>query len=160
MARLPFQVLIYLYRPLADGEFAYALLQRADHGYWQAIAGGGETRPGGEAETPLEAARRETFEETGLSPQAPFIRLQTIEPVPVTEFAGRAHWGDDLYVIPQHCFGVQAPQTELLLSREHTTYCWLSFQDAFRLVRFEGNRTALWELNCRLKKTIQPPPEI
>ncbi len=159
MARLPYQVLIYLYRPLADGEFEYALLQRADRGYWQAIAGGGETKAGGEAETPLEAARRETHEETGLIPKAPFIPLQTVEPIPVTEFSARARWEADLYIVPQYCFGVQSPQAELHLSREHTAYRWLPFEDAFRLIRFEGNRTALWELNCRLKKTIQPPPE-
>ena len=161
MARLPFQVLVYLYRPLPGGEFEYALFQRADHGCWQAIAGGGESIASAD-ETPLEAARRETREETGLAPEAPFIQLQTVEPIPVTEFSARANWRPDLYVIPQYCFGVQAPAAELRLSHEHITYCWLPFPEACRLLKFDGNRTALWELDCRLRgldaRRAPPPP--
>lgn len=40
MARVPFQVLVYLYRRTAEAEFA--LFRRADGGWWQGIAGGGE----------------------------------------------------------------------------------------------------------------------
>ena len=161
MARLPFQVLVYLYRPVGDGRFEYALMQRADRGFWQGIAGGGESKPDGTAETPLEAAQRETLEETGLTPQGPFIQLQTVEPIPVTEFAGRANWPADLYVVPQHCFGVQASGAEPRLSREHTACRWLPFEEAYRLLKFDGNRTALWELNCRLRGVdprTEPPP--
>ncbi len=168
MARLPFQVLVYLYRPRADGGYEYALLRRgdcdtehrgdlADSGkeqpgsFWQAIAGGGETKPDGCDETPLEAAQRETLEETGLAPTAPFLLLQTLEPIPVSEFSGRAHWSQDLYVVPQYCFGVLVSDVELRLSHEHTAYCWLPFQEAYRLIKYDGNRTALWELDCRLR---------
>ena len=39
----------------------YAIFQRSDGDYWQAIAGGGE-----EGETPEEAAKREIQEEAGI----------------------------------------------------------------------------------------------
>ena len=148
MSRAPFNVAVYLYRR-ASGGGEYALLRRADAGFWQGVSGGGT-----EGETPLDAARRETFEETGLVPESPFIQLDTVEPLPVTLFQGDFGWPDDLYVIPQHWFGVQAPDgAELTLSHEHTAYRWCGYEEALRLLRYDGNRTALWELDRRLAGT-------
>ncbi|MBN2149346.1 MAG: NUDIX domain-containing protein [Anaerolineales bacterium] len=146
MSRAPFQVLVYPYRPAGAGDFLYAVFKRADHHYWQGVAGGGE-----EGESPIQAARRETFEETGISPNASFLPLQTVEPIPVTEFKDSQLWGEETYIIPQYCFGVLAPSSELTLSQEHSLYCWLPFAEAFRRLKFEGNRTALWELDRRLR---------
>ncbi|MGN2638956.1 hypothetical protein ACTD5D_22895 [Nocardia takedensis] len=39
---------------------------------------------------------------------------------------------------------------ELVLSDEHTGYRWCSFEQAQSLVRWDSNRTALWELEHRL----------
>jgi dATP pyrophosphohydrolase len=97
MARAPFQVLVYPYRQAGDGEFEYALLQRSDAGWWQAVAGGGE-----DSETPLEAARREAREEAGIASGADFLQLDTVEPVRVTEFRDSYLWGEKVYVIPQY----------------------------------------------------------
>ena len=72
VTRAPFQVLVYPYRRVDDGAFEYALLRRSDAGYWQAVAGGGE-----DDETPLEAARREAYEEAGIPPGSPFLQLDT-----------------------------------------------------------------------------------
>src|SRR5262245_50565887 len=103
MARAPFQILVYLYRRISHDEYEYALLKRADEGWWQGIAGGGEG-----AETPLEAARREVKEETGIATDSHFLRLDTVIWVRVTEFRDSHLWGEGVYVIPQHCFGVLA----------------------------------------------------
>lgn len=146
MARAPFQVLVYPYRRTDEGRIEYALLKRADDGNWQGIAGGGEAE-----ELPLEAARRETFEESGLPPTSDFLRLDTIEPVPVTEFRDSHFWGEDVYVIPQYCFGVSAQTAPILISREHTEYQWLSYEEARHRLRYDGNKTALWELDKRLR---------
>lgn len=81
MARAPFQVLVYPYRQVNDGEFEYALLKRWDSGYWQGVAGAGEDN-----ESILEAARRETCEETSIREDSFFFQLDTIEPIPVIEF--------------------------------------------------------------------------
>ena len=81
MARAPFQVLVYPYRKCHDDKYEYALLKRSDAGYWQAIAGGGEDN-----ETPLEAAKREAYEEAGIATNSDFLQLDTVEPIPVTEF--------------------------------------------------------------------------
>ena len=147
VARAPFNVLVYPYREVADGEFEYAVLRRSDAGFWQGIAGGGE-----EAETPLETARRETHEETGIPPDSLFLRLDTVNPIPVTFFGDSRLWGEDVYVIPQYCFGVLGEDKELMLSIEHTEYRWLTYEEAHSVLEYDGNRTALWELDRRLSR--------
>jgi dihydroneopterin triphosphate diphosphatase len=147
MARAPFQVLVYPYRKTENDQFEYALLKRADAGYWQAIAGGGEND-----ESPLEAARRETFEEAGIPTISDFLLLDTIEPVPVTEFRDSYLWGDNVFIIPQYCFGVSGQNTQIVISREHTDYQWYSYEEARKLLKYDDDKTALWELDKRLKK--------
>jgi dATP pyrophosphohydrolase len=146
MARAPFQVLVYPYRKTENGQFEYALLKRADAGYWQAIAGGGE-----DDEIPMKAARRETLEETGILPISDYLQLDTIEPVPVTEFRDSHLWGDNIFVIPQYCFGVSAQNAQIVISREHTEYKWFSYEEAQKSLKYDDDRTALWELDRRLK---------
>lgn len=146
MARAPFQVLVYPYRKTRGGQFEYALLKRTDAGCWQGIAGGGE-----DEEYPLETARRESFEETGISPESDFVQLDTIEFVPITEFRDGHLWGDDIYVIPQYCFGVPTQNNQIVISREHTEFKWFSYEEARQAIKYDGNKTALWELDQRLK---------
>ena len=145
MPRAPFNVLIHPYRWLSSGGFVYAILKRSEGGYWQAGAGGGE-----DDETPLEAARRETFEEVGIPTDSRFLRLDTVISVPVTAFADGHLWGEDVYVIPQYCLGVQTADARIVLSQEHTEYRWLAYEEASNLLRYDKNRTALWELDRRI----------
>jgi dATP pyrophosphohydrolase len=146
MARAPFQILVFPYRKVSDSEFEYAILRRADAGYWQVVAGGGEND-----ETPLEAARRETHEETGIPEDSAFIQLDTVMPVPVTEFRDSYLWGEDVYAIPQYCFGVYAKDSQIVLSSEHTEYRWMKYEEAHCLFKYEDDKIALWELDRRLR---------
>ena len=125
--------------------FEFGLFKRADDGNWQGIAGGGEDR-----ETPLQAAIRETQEESGIPPIATFVRLDTVSSVPVTCFTDSHLWGEDVYVIPEYAFEVHADGQEIRLSPEHSTFGWFSFTEAEQKLRYDGNRTALWELNRKL----------
>jgi dATP pyrophosphohydrolase len=146
MARAPFQVLVYACYPTQDSEFAYLLLKRSDEGWWQGIAGGGEG-----SETPLEAAKRETLEETGIPKDSRFLQLITVLPIPATEFRYSHLWGRKVCVIPQYCFGVLPKEKKIVLSSEHTDYKWLMYEEAYRLMKYEDNKIALWELDKRLK---------
>ncbi|NIM95875.1 MAG: NUDIX domain-containing protein [Anaerolineales bacterium] len=146
MPRAPFQVLVFPYRKVGDAEFEYAILRRADEGYWHVVAGGGQ-----DDEVPLEAARRETQEETGLPDDSTFTPLDTVMSIPVTEFGDGHIWGDDVYVIPCYCFGVLVEDKEITLSREHSEYRWVKFEEAHRVIRYEGNKVAFWELDRRLR---------
>ena len=105
--------------------FEFGLFKRADDGNWQGIAGGGEDR-----ETPLQAALRETQEESGIPPVATFVRLDTVSSVPVTCLRDSHLWGENVYVIPEHAFGVPVDGQEIRLSSEHSTFAWFSFEAA------------------------------
>ena len=143
--RAPFQILAIPYR-IADGAILYGVLHRADHDQWQFVAGGGE-----DSETPIDAACREILEECGVRAD-PIISLDAVACVPNTCFAQRhrAHWARDAYVIPEHAFAF-ACQGELVLSSEHTEMRWLTYAEALSLLTWDSNKTALYELDCRLR---------
>jgi dATP pyrophosphohydrolase len=141
--RAPFQILVIPFRRAVAG-LEFAVFKRSDADYWQFVAGGGE-----DGETPDQAARRETEEETGLI--GALTPLDSFSTVPKSCFAAADSWGPDVYVIPQHCFAIDAGSREIELSGEHTVFRWVPFEKASRLLEWDSNRNALWELNERLK---------
>lgn len=145
MSRAPYQVLVLPFRETEDGTIEYALFRRRDMDFWQGIAGGGE-----DEETPLEAARREAFEEAGINVGSPIYTLKTVASVPVYHFAEAVKWSKELYVIPQVAFAVNAGDQEINISAEHVAFKWMTFEEAMELLHWENNQTALWELNERL----------
>jgi dihydroneopterin triphosphate diphosphatase len=58
---------------------------------------------------------------------------------------------DTTLVIPEYAFGVGVENAELYLSDEHTEYGWFGVEAACQAVRWDSNRTALWELDHRLR---------
>lgn len=143
--RAPFQILAIPYR-ITEDTVRYGVLHRADRDQWQFVAGGGEDN-----ETPTEAALREIFEECGIRVET-VMELCSIACVPNTCFAKRhrAHWQKDAYVIPEHSFAFECTD-ELALSHEHTEMRWLTCKEACELLQFDSNKTALYELDCRLR---------
>lgn len=53
------------------------------------------------------------------------------------------------FVIPEYCFAFGYPGN-IGLSDEHTEYLWVGYDEALRLLARDSNKTALYELNCRL----------
>lgn len=145
MARAAFQVLIIPYRREAGGEPLYLLLRRADSDAWQWIAGGGEDQ-----ETPDEAAKREATEEAGVSATANLLRLDSVASIPAIHFADRHLWGEKVYVIPEYSFAVEAASEEISLSGEHSECRWANYETALAMLKWDSNKTALWELHTRL----------
>ena len=147
MARAPFQVIVFPYRRAASGVFEYAVFFRRSPNYgdfWQAIAGGGEGR-----ETPLEAARRESNEEAGLSYDTPLILLDSTSTIPAPQAAGML-WGPKVLVVPEYAFGANIRDQQIVLSEEHVSFRWADYETALSLLRFDSNKNALWELDFRL----------
>jgi len=144
--RAPFQILAIPYR-IVDGTPMYCVFHRADHDQWQFIAGGGEDN-----ETPLAAAKREIFEEGGVH-STQWLGLKSLSYIPVTIISEmrRKHWDSGIYVIPEYTFGFEC-QDDVRLSLEHTDCVWLTYDEANQKLKWDSNRTALYELNCRLKK--------
>jgi len=145
VARAPYQVLIFPYSKDEQGCIEYALFQRSDGNYWQAIAGGGE-----KGETPDEAARREIQEEAGIPKSCDITTLDSKAYIPVISVTGEYTWGDDVFVIPEYTFGVEVNNKHLKLSDEHEAYRWVNYEEAMKMLKWDSNKNALWELNERL----------
>jgi dihydroneopterin triphosphate diphosphatase len=145
MPRAAFQVLVIPYRISAAGEPRYLLFKRSDLDVWQWIAGGGE-----DDEEPEQTARREAFEEANIPEDALLIRLNSMASIPATYFAGHQLWGADIYVIPEYSFGIKVKEEEICLSGEHSACSWVDYQTARNLLKWDSNKTALWELHSRL----------
>jgi dATP pyrophosphohydrolase len=150
--RAPFQILVIPFRQGATG-FEFAILKRSDSECWQFVAGGGE-----DDESPYTAAQRETKEEIGIAVDGQLLELDSMATIPKDSFAAADSWGPDVYVIPEHCFAVDVAGSAVSLSCEHTDLHWVSYEDACRLLKWDSNRNALWELNERLKTPKFPAP--
>jgi dATP pyrophosphohydrolase len=139
------QILVLPFRKI-NGDFEFAVFKRADASFWQGIAGGAE-----DDETPIKAAVRESYEEAGIPLNSEFHHLQFKANVPVSEFAASKYWPKDLYVVPEHYFAVECDGIDIVISHEHTEFKWTSYDEAINLLKWDSNKTALWELNERLK---------
>jgi dihydroneopterin triphosphate diphosphatase len=144
--RAPFQVLIIPFWTDAIGVRRYCIFRRRDAGYWQGIAGGGEV-----GETPEAAALREAREEAGFSRCGSIFQLDTTTSIPVVHVNGFL-WGDEVPIIPEYSFGCEVINSEVTLSNEHTEYQWVKYEEAVDLLKWDSNKTALWELEFRISK--------
>lgn len=150
--RAPFQVLVLPFRRAAS-DILYAVFKRADAGYWQFIAGGGE-----DDELPIEAARRESWEEAGILKTAHFAALDSRHAIPVIELAGHLLWGPQTLVVPEYTFGVAVDNPTLRISPEHTEYRWIDRATCHDLLHWQSNREALAELDWRIRHGMIPGP--
>ena len=120
-------------------------------GIWQFIAGGGED----EDSSIIESAKREAFEEAGISERCNFFKLDTCCSIPSNCFRNAdVLWGKECFVIPEYAFAVKVENTSLQLSHEHTEYNWLTYKEAKAVLQYDSNKTALWELNRRIELEI------
>jgi len=149
--RAPFQILVIPFRQTVAGP-EFAVLKRSDAKYWHFVAGGGE-----DDESPQQAAEREAKEEIGIAADGRLLQLGSMATVPRNCFAAADSWGHEVYVIPEYCFAIDAGDSALALSGEHTEVRWVSYDKACSLLKWDSNRNALWELNERLKRKGSEP---
>ena len=139
--RRPKQVLVFLYRKNEENEYEYCIFYRRKLNFWQAISGGVE-----DDETLVETVKREVLEETGISAKD-IIKLSSTSTIPVINVTGDFTWGRDVYVVTEYSFGVFIENSDIILSDEHKQYEWLTYDKAYKKLKFDSNKTALWELN-------------
>ena len=108
----------------------YLLLQRATNQLWT-LAPGGKLEP---AETPLQAAVRETFEETSI----PLTPAQL-------RFLATYYFRYPEIDYPLHIFHATLPSrpTIILVPQEHTEYKWASINDALSLPLTRGSHECM-----------------
>ena len=142
--RKPKQVLVFLYRKNEDENYEYCIFYRKRLKFWQGISGGVE-----DDESLIETVKREVYEETGVRVND-IYQLSTVSSIPVVDVMGEFFWGNDVYVVPEYSFGVSLENYDIHLSSEHKEYKWCLFEEAYEKLKFDSNKTALWELNQRL----------
>ena len=145
--RRPEKVLVYLYRRIPRQEIEYLLLQRrhsqAGH-IWQTVVG--TARWGEEL---VEAARREVFEETGLT------RLRGITAIgyafsfvfclPPEE---KSSYAPGVTTIRNVVFAAEAMGSQSIsLSEEHSTFGWFPYAEAVSKIHWSEDREALIRLH-------------
>ena len=115
--RSPRNILIVPYLRAESSEY-YCIFKRKDMDIWQFVSGGAE-----DDESPEQAAKREFFEETGISSIA--VRpLKTHGSVPAKCFSREAQTirGPETIVIPVYCFAAEVSHPKIRISDEHTEY--------------------------------------
>ncbi|HEC78357.1 MAG TPA: NUDIX domain-containing protein [candidate division WOR-3 bacterium] len=143
--RAEFQVLIIPFVINENGKLEVAVFKRSGEKYWQFIAGGGKNN-----ETVLEAAQREAYEEAGIIKDSKYFRLDAVAMIPKSCFPEHKN-KTGLYVIPEYSFGVLMEDKSLRCSQEHSGYSWVSYEEAMNRLRYDSNKTALWELKERIE---------
>lgn len=145
MPRVPIQIQAFVYR-LESGTPMYLLLKRRPDigGFWQGVTGA--LKPG-EAEDA--AAAREIMEETGLDVSA-VERLAFSHSFPVEE-QWKHLYDESVTEIFEHAFAAETVETNVTICDEHTEFKWVNFGDAYKLLKWPGNKGALEVLNESLK---------
>ena len=145
--RAPYQTLTILYKE-KNTKILYGIFYRNSHPIWQFVSGGGEDN-----ETPLETVVREIMEETSIIVDKEEVKqLDAKTSIPVVNITGEYTWGPNVYVIPEYTFAVKIKDCDIKLSNEHKEYKWVEYDEAMEKLKYDSNKTALWELNERLKR--------
>ncbi len=141
--KIPESALIVVYTPALD----VLLLERADRpGFWQSVTGGREP----EDTDILATARRELFEETGLSEGVLTDWRVTNRYAMMPQWLPR--YAPGVTQNTEHVFGFLLPERRAvaLAPDEHTAQLWLPWQDAMTKVFSPTNRDAIGQLPRRL----------
>lgn len=149
MARAKYQVLVIPY-VIQNEIIKYAAFKRSDMQVWQFIAGGGEDQ-----EIPLQAAKREAYEEAGILGDKKYYALETCCSISTECFkAHRSIWGEECFVIPEYTFAVNMEKDIIKLSSEHTDYKWMEYEIVKEKLGYDSNKVALWELDNKIKNGL------
>ena len=151
MARAKYQVLVIPYH-IEKENVKYCIFHRSDMDTWQFISGGGEN----EDESIIISAKREAYEEANIEKDYKYVSLDTQSSIPTYCFKeARKIWGVDCLVIPEYTFAVMLDKTTTIeLSQEHIEYEWVDYKTAIKKLKYDSNKTALWELDNKIKLGI------
>ncbi len=143
------QILILpYYIDKSEDKLYYALFKSKDTEVWMGVSGGCHF-----GEDYEKAAIREAEEEIGFS--GDILQLDTVAYIRKDIFYNFKDWNDDILVIPQVYFGMQLKKKLIALNDEFIEFIWVDFESAYKMLFFQNNKTAIWELNARLLKKLK-----
>ncbi|UCF10158.1 MAG: NUDIX domain-containing protein [Candidatus Bipolaricaulota bacterium] len=128
-----------LFRTGPSGALEYLLLRHRNGGHWGFPKG--RIEPG---ETELQAALRETREETG---------IDDLHPVPSLHRDTRYGFFRDGMPVAKtvRYFVARAEASDAVLSREHVDACWVSLREALDLLSFLEPKALLEEIESVIR---------
>ncbi len=144
--REKYQVLVLPYKR-ENENILYCIFKRSDMNCWQFIAGGGESEDG----SVMSSAKREAFEEAGISSEDKYVELESCCSISTEHFSARKLWGEHCLLIPEYAFAVKVEKDDIRISREHTVFEWVDYSTAINKLKYDSNKVALWELDNKLK---------
>lgn len=112
--------------------------------FWQGLSGGVEDN-----EELADTVKREVYEETGIKVNN-VIKLDTISSIPGINVNKNFNYKNNIYVVYEYAFGININDEDIKLSDEHEEYRWVNYEEAIKLLKYDSNKTALFELNERL----------
>ena len=133
----------FLYR-IRNKEIEYCVFYRRKDEFWQGLSGGVE-----DEEELNDTVKREVYEETGICVKN-ILKLDTISSIPGIYVNKNFNYKNNIFVVYEYGFGVKIDNEDIELSSEHKEYKWVSYDDAIKLLKYDSNITALFELNERL----------
>lgn len=148
--RMPKQVLIITYR-VRNQEIEYLVFKRKDLKCWQWISGGMEDFD----KDLLDTAKRELYEEIGIKDNVTIENLEITTKIPVVNVVGDFMWGKDVFYSKEYGFSVDISNQKIHLSNEHEECRWVDYSTANELLKYDSNKSALWELNEKLKRKLK-----
>ena len=140
--RNPKQVLIFLYR--INKEIEYCIFYRKKEKFYQGLSGGVEDN-----EELIDTVKREVYEETKIKVNN-ILKLDTISSIPGINVNKEFNYKNNIYIVYEYAFGIKINNEKIKLSDEHEKYIWVNFNEAINLLKYDSNKTALFELNERL----------
>jgi 8-oxo-dGTP pyrophosphatase MutT (NUDIX family) len=148
--RRPDKIIVYLYRHVDAGGVEYLLLQRTPTGrsgpIWQTVVGSARWD-----EKLVEAARREVFEETGLTRLEGIMAIGYAFTFDFDMPAAVSSYAPDVKRICNIVFASAVVSFKpITLSSEHTDYGWFPYAEALERMHWPEEKEALIRLQPML----------